>query len=61
MNRMSEARACVQCRRHPENPAWRPFCSERCRNADLARWADGRYRVAGDAAGDLDDEADTDA
>ena len=27
---------------------WRPFCSERCRNEDLARWADGRYRVAGE-------------
>jgi endogenous inhibitor of DNA gyrase (YacG/DUF329 family) len=27
---------------------WRPFCSERCRNEDLARWADGRYRAAGE-------------
>jgi endogenous inhibitor of DNA gyrase (YacG/DUF329 family) len=26
----------------------RPFCSERCRNEDLARWAEGRYHVASD-------------
>jgi endogenous inhibitor of DNA gyrase (YacG/DUF329 family) len=23
-----------------------PFCSERCRNIDLARWLGERYRVA---------------
>ena len=32
--------------RPSRNRRWRPFCSERCRNEDLARWADGRYRVA---------------
>lgn len=36
------------CRRQPQDEHWRPFCSERCRNEDLARWADGRYRIAGD-------------
>jgi uncharacterized protein len=30
------------------DPAFRPFCSERCRRIDLARWADGDYRVSGD-------------
>ena len=40
---------CVLCRRHPVDAAWRPFCSERCKLQDLARWADGRYRVPGDA------------
>jgi endogenous inhibitor of DNA gyrase (YacG/DUF329 family) len=44
---------CVFCRRHPAEPAWRPFCSERCRMQDLARWADESYRVAGNP---LDDE-----
>jgi endogenous inhibitor of DNA gyrase (YacG/DUF329 family) len=29
-------------------PALRPFCSERCRLLDLARWVDGDYRVAGE-------------
>lgn len=28
----------------------RPFCSERCANADLARWLDGRYRIPTDEA-----------
>ena len=32
---------CVFCRRHPVDPAWRPFCSERCKLQDLARWVDG--------------------
>jgi len=39
---------CVFCRRQPVDPAWRPFCSERCKLQDLARWADGAYRVPGD-------------
>jgi endogenous inhibitor of DNA gyrase (YacG/DUF329 family) len=45
---VSERNLCVFCRKHPIEPAWRPFCSERCKLQDLARWADGRYRVAGD-------------
>ena len=36
---------CVFCRRHPVDEAWRPFCSERCKLQDLARWAGGAYRV----------------
>ncbi len=36
---------CVFCRKHPVEHAWRPFCSERCKMLDLARWADGAYRV----------------
>jgi len=42
--------ACPQCgkstRLDPQNP-WRPFCSERCKMADLGRWLAGDYRVAG--------------
>ncbi len=33
------------CRQRPADPAWRPFCSERCKLADLARWLAGDYRV----------------
>jgi endogenous inhibitor of DNA gyrase (YacG/DUF329 family) len=36
---------CVFCRHHAAVQAWRPFCSERCKLQDLARWADGAYRV----------------
>jgi uncharacterized protein len=37
---------CAFCRKHPVDPVWRPFCSERCKLQDLARWADGAYRVS---------------
>jgi len=40
--------ACVFCRRRPVDPAWKPFCSERCKIQDLARWATGEYRVPGE-------------
>jgi len=40
------AGVCVFCRQRPIHPAWRPFCSERCKLQDLARWVDGAYRVA---------------
>jgi hypothetical protein len=30
------------------DPAWRPFCSERCRLADLGRWLSEDYRVSRD-------------
>jgi endogenous inhibitor of DNA gyrase (YacG/DUF329 family) len=39
---------CVFCRKRPVAPVWRPFCSERCKLQDLARWADERYRVPGE-------------
>ena len=58
--RMGEAQLCVLCRIRPVDVRWRPFCSERCRNEDLARWADGRHRVAGEAVPDRDSEADSD-
>jgi endogenous inhibitor of DNA gyrase (YacG/DUF329 family) len=58
---MGEAPLCVLCRKQPADPRWRPFCSERCRNEDLARWAEGRYRVPGAPVPDADpDEPDPD-
>jgi len=41
---------CPICRRDTpwEGNPHRPFCSDRCRVRDLAAWADGRYRIAGD-------------
>jgi len=44
---MSEAPPCAYCRQRPAAPEWRPFCSERCKMADLGRWLAGDYRVAG--------------
>jgi uncharacterized protein len=56
---MGEAPLCVLCGQRPVDARWRPFCSERCRNEDLARWADGRYSIAADPV--PDSETDTDA
>ena len=44
-------------------PEWRPFCSERCKMADLGRWLSGDYRIAGAPAEPTlpeTDEADED-
>ena len=39
---------CPSCRQpalyDPANP-WRPFCSQRCRSADLGAWASEQFRV----------------
>ena len=56
---------CVHCRREQADPAWHPFCSERCKLADLARWVDGEYRIPSEPVGpdpaDPDEPASTDS
>ena len=47
---------CAFCRRHAVADVWRPFCSERCKLQDLARWADGAYRVAAEPVDDSEDD-----
>ena len=49
---------CVYCGRRGIDPAWRPFCSERCKLADLGRWFSEDYRIPGtaEAADDIDEE-----
>jgi endogenous inhibitor of DNA gyrase (YacG/DUF329 family) len=54
---MPSARLCVYCARQPAEPRWRPFCSERCKMADLGRWLNGSYRVPVEPAEDTRDEA----
>jgi endogenous inhibitor of DNA gyrase (YacG/DUF329 family) len=43
-------RKCPTCGRALDEGAaaapFRPFCSERCRMADLGGWLDGAYRIA---------------
>ena len=51
---------CAYCRRRPVDPAWRPFCSERCKLADLGRWLSGDYRIAGEPVPASDPEVDPD-
>lgn len=57
MKGMGAGQVCVLCRRQPVDTQWRPFCSERCRNEDLARWVGGCYRIASDPAPTADQEA----
>jgi len=55
---MSQQPLCVFCRRHAVEHAWRPFCSERCKLQDLARWADGTYRIAAEPVEDADSDGE---
>ena len=61
--RLAESESlCVYCRRQRIDPAWRPFCSERCRMADLGRWLNEDYRVPDEPVTDqpTDDEPEDD-
>jgi len=60
LERPAKVELCVLCRRHAVEPAWRPFCSERCKLQDLARWADEAYRVPGEPITDPGDNAESD-
>ena len=54
------ARVCVFCRRHPVHPDWPPFCSERCKLQDLAKWVDGEYRISAEPVSSLaEDDAES--
>ena len=54
---MSDAKSrCPECR-DVADPAFRPFCSKRCADVDLARWLTGGYAIpASDVAGDDADD-----
>lgn len=44
---------------HPDSD-YRPFCSKRCQQIDLGRWAGGDYSIPDDSASpwELDDSED---
>jgi uncharacterized protein len=46
---------CPFCGR-PREERFRPFCSARCRDVDLARWLNGRYAIPVVEAEPDDDE-----
>lgn len=48
--------ACPICSK-PLNPTYRPFCSRRCADVDLARWLNGSYAVPSDDPEDAEDAA----
>jgi len=39
---------------------WRPFCSERCQQLDLAKWLDGDYAIPGPPVDVLGEDPDRD-
>jgi endogenous inhibitor of DNA gyrase (YacG/DUF329 family) len=47
--------ACPICRK-PTEPDYRPFCSKRCADVDLARWFRGDYAVPGEPVEDPPEE-----
>ena len=52
------SRRCPICGAVPAS-RYRPFCSARCADVDLARWLNGRYSVPGDPVADpVDSEPD---
>jgi endogenous inhibitor of DNA gyrase (YacG/DUF329 family) len=47
---MTRSGRCPVCKRaipaEPANAPYRPFCSQRCRLADLGSWLNGAYRIS---------------
>lgn len=56
---MSKAPKCPICGK-PREHAYRPFCSKRCADIDLGKWAGGDYAIPGEDAAPIAGE-DVDA
>lgn len=54
---MTPPRPCPICAK-PQDPAFKPFCSQRCADVDLHRWFSGRYAIPGRPPGEAEDEDD---
>lgn len=48
--------SCPICAK-PSEAAYRPFCSKRCADVDLAKWLGGGYAIPSDDPQDLEDAA----
>ena len=61
MKGRGKAGRCPQCgaATGPDNP-FRPFCSERCRLADLGQWFAGRYSIPAEDTGEVSPDAPRD-
>jgi endogenous inhibitor of DNA gyrase (YacG/DUF329 family) len=49
---------CPICRNPVGDTSPWPFCSDRCRRADLARWLDGGWAIPGDPVPSEDEDQD---
>ncbi len=47
---------CPICRRKSD-PEYRPFCSKRCADVDLAKWLGGSYAIPSDDPEDMEEAA----
>ena len=47
---------CPICSRETD-PKYRPFCSKRCADVDLAKWLGGTYAIPSDDPEDLEEAA----
>ena len=45
--------SCPICKRKTD-PAYRPFCSKRCADVDLAKWMTGSYALPSDDPDDIE-------
>ena len=52
---------CAYCRKHAAVTGFFPFCSSRCKMADLGQWLGGAYRVPGSTDDTLDSQDETQA
>ena len=61
MNTKEPTGTCPMCKAKTDR-AFRPFCSRRCAELDLARWLNGSYAIPGPpaAAHDVNQELDDD-
>ncbi|MBV7396623.1 DNA gyrase inhibitor YacG [Mameliella sediminis] len=48
--------SCPICAK-PSEAAYRPFCSKRCADVDLAKWLGGGYAIPSDDPQDMEDAA----
>ena len=46
--------ACPICEKEA-HPTYRPFCSKRCADVDLAKWLTGSYAIPSENPDDLDE------
>lgn len=51
---------CPICKKNPSEPAFRPFCSKRCADADLSRWLTGGYVLPAEDGDEVRDGSEED-
>jgi hypothetical protein len=54
---MARTARCPICKQ-PTEASFRPFCSKRCADVDLARWLGGTYAIAA-TSDDADEDGET--